>query len=56
VDNVLQETVDNFAEKQAVEVVYSNLSLVNGQHTLKVVKQSGQAFSLDALIVYNTAE
>jgi GH43 family beta-xylosidase len=55
IDDVLQETIDNFAEKQAVEIIYSNTNLANGQHTIRVVKESGQAFSLDALIVYSAA-
>lgn len=56
IDDVLQATVENFAEKQAVEIVYSNTDLTDGEHTIRVVKQSGQAFSFDALIVYTSAE
>jgi hypothetical protein len=53
IDDVLEETVDHFNEKQLVEVTYSNTTLADGEHTIKVVKQSGQAVSLDALIVYD---
>ncbi len=56
IDDVLQETVDNFNEKQVVEVIYSNTNLDDGEHTLKVVKQSGQAISLDYLVVYSAEE
>ncbi len=54
IDNVFQQTVDTYNATTIPRTeIYKNLSLSNGSHTIKMVKQSGSWITLDAFRVYS---